>query len=58
MKFKSSVALVLYYSLGRFLPVSKHSLSKKFRGFLCKSIFKKCGNNINIEKRSIFWLWE
>ena len=51
MRIKSLIGLIIYYSIGRYLPVSHSSLSfkltKPFRGFLCKLIFKKCGKNMN-----------
>jgi len=58
MRIKSPIGLIIYYSIGRYLPVSYSPLSfkltKPFRGFLCKLIFKKCGKNINIEKNAFF----
>lgn len=47
----------LYYSIARHLPGSDvpYSLgSKKFRGFLCRKLFKKVGKNINIEHGAFF----
>lgn len=58
MKLKSLIGLMIYYSIGRYLPVSYSPLSfkltKPFRGFLGRLIFKKCGRNINIEKNAFF----
>jgi maltose O-acetyltransferase len=54
-KIRKTLALMCYYSLGRFLPESSHStISKKIRGGLCGIIFKKCGKNVNVEKGAYF----
>lgn len=52
IKIRSLICLVLYYSIGQYLPSNK--LGKSFRTFLCKRIFKKCGNHVNIERRAWF----
>lgn len=49
-------SLFLYYGFARYLPNYPFSIGGRFRGFLCKRIFKKCGNNINIEKWAYFGL--
>lgn len=55
------LALCLYYGIGRHLPASTgwgfrgfRKASKFIRGYLCQYIFKKCGNNINIEHGAYF----
>ena len=52
------VCYILYYGIARFLPKSASkpfgSLSKGIRYILCKGIFKKCGNNVNIERMASF----
>ena len=46
--------MVLYYCIGRFLPVSYSRLwggiSRSLRYFCCKNIFKSIGRNVNIER--------
>ncbi|MFZ4797007.1 MAG: acyltransferase [Bacteroidia bacterium] len=50
--------LILYKFFARHLPYSGAKiigkLSKKFRAYCCKQIFKKCGVNVNIEKGANF----
>ena len=52
--------LFLYYSFAQWLPEKNckirwiGSLSKWFRAFLCRRIFKKCGKNVNIQRRVYF----
>lgn len=50
------IALILYYGLGRYLPNYPVLFGKKFRGFLCRRIFRKCGKNINVERLAFFAL--
>lgn len=49
---------MLYYGFARFLPVSFNpfvgELSKYIRYQLCKRIFKKCGENVNVERMAFF----
>lgn len=50
--------LFVYYCFARFLPASTFPLlggcCRKFRGFVCKHIFKKSGKNTNIERMTFF----
>jgi maltose O-acetyltransferase len=49
--------LIMYYGLARFLPASNNRLGwpfRKIRRILCKSLFKKSGSNINIERGAYF----
>jgi maltose O-acetyltransferase len=55
-KIKRNLALICYYSFARFLPISQFTFSKKIRVMLCRTIFKKCGENVNIEKGAYFGL--
>ena len=58
VSFKQFVCLLLYYSFLYYLPQSGMPLLgkivKKMRYFCCKSIFKKCGKNVNIERKAYF----
>jgi maltose O-acetyltransferase len=53
-----NVCLILYYSIGRFLPKSTTPLmgyvSKRFRAFLCSRIFTKAGKRLNVEQGAYF----
>lgn len=53
---KKKVCIYLYYGFAINLPESKRckGISRKVRLFLCKRIFKKCGDNVNIEKGAQF----
>lgn len=51
------VALILYYLIAKHLPESDFpffKISKRMREFLCRKIFKRCGENVNIEKGVFF----
>lgn len=54
------ISLALYYGIAYWLPQSNTGvlmmgqISKKIRYLLCKQIFKKCGNNVNIERKAKF----
>ncbi len=49
------IALILYYSIGRYLPnLPYFPLGRSVRGILCKNIFVKCGDNINVERMAFF----
>ena len=52
------IALIIYYSLAQYLPHSYTpilgTISKCVITALCKVIFKKCGNNVNIERKAYF----
>lgn len=52
INISSLICLVLYYSIGQYLPSNK--IGKSARFFLCSHIFKKCGNHVNIERRAWF----
>ena len=52
IKIHSLICLVLYDSIGQYLPSNR--FGKSVRTFLCKRIFKKCGNHVNIERRAWF----
>jgi maltose O-acetyltransferase len=49
-------ARFMYDYFARYLPISympfSFGLTKPFRGFLCRFFLKKCGKNINIERRA------
>lgn len=57
-KVSSLLCLVLYYGIAYWLPSSYGLLmggvSRKFRNYLCRHIFKYCGNNVNIERKANF----
>lgn len=50
--------LAAYYGFARYLPSSNFILlgggSRRFRGMLCKHIFKYCGRNVNVERGACF----
>lgn len=49
--------MILYYLIAKHLPESEcpfFKISKKVRSCLCRSIFKRCGENVNIEKGVFF----
>jgi maltose O-acetyltransferase len=52
------MALFIYYCIARFFPerLPYYGDCKRVRGFLCKFIFKECGNNINIQRGAYFGL--
>ena len=51
IKFKQLFFLCLYYGIARYFPSIG---GKRFRRFCCKRIFKKCGNNVNVEHMANF----
>ncbi|MEG1916826.1 MAG: acyltransferase [Muribaculaceae bacterium] len=57
-KVKQIVCLALYYGVAQYLPVSYSRClgggSRWLRFQLCKRIFKKCGENINVERLANF----
>ena len=57
-KFIKFVALALYYGLFRYLPQYSPSGRefKNLRSFLCKHIFLKCGDNVNVKQGASFGL--
>ena len=52
------LCLGLYYCIAVYLPKSGQlcNLGGRLRFFLCKRIFKKCGNNVNVERGAVFGL--
>jgi maltose O-acetyltransferase len=58
MEIKRSIFWILYYMLARHLPsnYAPYSFgSKKIRAFLCKPLFKKFGENVDIGSRVEFF---
>jgi len=53
-KISRYLALAIYYGLGRYIPNYPFSFGGRIRRFLCKTIFKRCGENINVEKWAYF----
>ena len=55
---KQIVCLLLYYGVAYWLPGSYSAIgggiSRRFRAFLCKRIFRYCGANVNIERKACF----
>ena len=52
---KRAICLLLYYGIAYWLPNSYSVLGGgKFRAFLCRRIFKKCGKNVSIERKAFF----
>ncbi len=58
ISLKTAFALILYYSLARYLPRSTNHIfgkpSKNFRYILVKRIFKSCGTDVNVERGAFF----
>lgn len=58
LNIKQIVFLILYYAIFQYLPSSTTfligTISKKMRYYCCKKIFKKCGSNVNIERKAFF----
>jgi maltose O-acetyltransferase len=58
MKMKNRIYLFLYYAFAKHLPKSTMPIigaaAKKMRQFLCKRIFLRCGEQINIENNVYF----
>lgn len=51
------LALAIYYGFARFLPNnSPFFLGRNLRGFLCRIIFRKCSNTINVKQWAYFGL--
>ncbi len=55
-KLSSIICLALYYGFAQYLPTSYSMIGggKWIRYQLCRRIFKKCGKNVNIERRANF----
>lgn len=56
LPLKTIVFLVLYYSIGRWLPATGRcfNIGGFFRRWCCRHIFKYCGDNVNIERGAWF----
>jgi len=57
MKILRVISIILYYGFAKYLPKSSIpfcKIFKKIRYSLCKSIFKKCGKDVNIEHGAYF----
>lgn len=56
--FKQLICLCLYYGFARFMPQSYSRFGgpffKRMRYLICRNIFKKCGQNVNIERMANF----
>lgn len=50
------LSLLAYYTIARYLPISDFPLigGGRIRYFLCKRIFRKCGEKVNIERGAYF----
>lgn len=51
-----TICLILYYTIAQYLPSSynMYGFGKKVRHYLCKKIFKHCGQNVNVERKAHF----
>ena len=56
ISFKQLLCLILYYAFSRHLPCSNKifNFGGVIRLFLCKRIFRYCGNEVNIEHGAVF----
>ena len=56
ISIKQLICLVLYYTIAKRLPDSNGGIKfgTRYRGFLCKRIFKKCGKHIMVHKNANF----
>lgn len=56
MSLSRYIALALYYGFARYIPkLSNDDIGNKIRGRLCKYIFPKCGDNIDVEPMAYFF---
>lgn len=56
-KLSRKIGAVLYYAVGRHLPVSTSGIQigqRPFRAFCGKLMLKQCGKKVNIEKGALF----
>ena len=56
-KVKKLIGLTLYHLIGKHLPTSYSFFKigqKGFRAFCARLILKKCGKNVNVEKKAVF----
>lgn len=57
MKIKKLLCLVAYYGFAKYLPASTSPLThwaRKIRRMICRPIFDKCGDNVNVERGARF----
>ena len=57
MKIKKLFCLVAYYGFARYLPASTSPMTRwarKIRRMICRHIFDKCGDNVNVERGAHF----
>ena len=57
MKIKKLLCLVAYYGFAKYLPASTSPMThwaRKIRRVICRPIFDKCGDNVNIESGARF----
>lgn len=57
MKIKKLLCLVAYYGFARYLPASTSPMTRwarKIRRSICRHIFDKCGENVNVERGAHF----
>ena len=57
MKIKKLLCLVAYYGFARYLPASTSPMTRwarKIRRLICRPIFDKCGENVNVESGACF----
>lgn len=55
-KFLKGISLVFYYSILRYLPqyLPNGTECRNIRSSVCKYIFEKCGENVNVKKGAYF----
>lgn len=52
MNIKKLLCLVAYYGFARYLPASTSPMThwaRRIRRMICRPIFDKCGDNVNVE---------
>lgn len=57
MKITRLLCLVAYYGFARYLPASTSPMTRwarKIRRSICRHIFDKCGENVNVERGAHF----
>lgn len=57
MKIKKILCLFAYYGFARYLPASTSPMTRcarKIRRLICRHIFDKCGENVNVERGANF----
>lgn len=67
MKIKKLLCLIAYYGFAKYLPASTSPMThwaRKIRRTICRPIFDKCGDNVNVESGAHFamggnrfWQW-